>query len=102
MYNDFKCKKNIIRTELGEDLEIIMLEMSVEEQEERVRGRHEGSQNAVDLMRVGGTSSNFMIVMRARQHAIDLMWVGRTTLHIEGLILSLRHKSEVRFSLGNR
>ena len=51
-------KKIIIRTELGEDLEIIMLEMSVEEQEERVRGRHEGSQNAVDLMRVGGTSSN--------------------------------------------
>ena len=40
-----------------------MLEMSVEEQEERVRGRHEGSQNAVDLMRVGGTSSNFMIVI---------------------------------------
>ena len=80
-----------------------MLEMSVEEQEERVRGRHEGSQNAVDLMRVGGTSSNFMIVMRARQHAIDLMWVGRTALYpIEGLILSLRHKSKVRFSLGNR
>ena len=51
-------KKIIIRTELGEDLEIIMLEMSVEEQEERVRGRHEGSQNAVDLMRVGGTCSN--------------------------------------------
>ena len=97
-------KKNlIIRTVLGEDLEIIMLEMSVEEQEERVRGRHEGSQNAVDLMRVGGTSSNFfMIVMRARQHAINLMWVGQTTLHIEGLILSLRHKYEVRFSLGNR
>ena len=87
---------------LGEDVEIIMLEMSVEEQEERVRGRHEGSQNAVDLMRVGGTSSNFMIVMRARQHAIDLVWVGRTTLHIEGLILSLRLKSEVRLSSGNR
>ena len=87
---------------LGEDLEIIMLEMSVEEQEERVRGRHEGSQNAVDLMRVGGTSSNFMIVMRARQHAIDLVLVGRITLHIEGLILSLRLKSEVRLSSGNR
>ena len=95
-------KKLIIRTVLGEDLEIIMLEMSVEEQEERVRGRHEGSQNAVDLMRVGGTNSNFMIVMRARQRAIDFMWVGRTTQHIEGLILSLRHKSKVRFSLGNR
>ena len=74
----------------------------MEEQEERVRGRHEGSQNAVDLMRVGGTSSNFMIVMRARQHAIDLVLVGRITLHIEGLILSLRLKSEVRLSSGNR
>ena len=55
-------KKIIIRTELGEDLEIIMLEMSVEGQEERVRGRHEGSQNAVDLMRVGGTSSYLVFV----------------------------------------
>ena len=63
-----------------------MLEMSVEEQEERVRGRHEGSQNAVDLMRVGGTSSNFMIVMRARQHAIDLVLVGRITLHIDSIL----------------
>jgi len=44
--------RKIARTELGEDLEIIMLEMSVEEQEERVRGRHEGNQNAVDLMKV--------------------------------------------------
>ena len=60
IYNDFK--NLIIRTELGEDLEIIMLEMSVEEQEERVRGRHEGSQNAVDLMRVGGTSSYLVFV----------------------------------------
>ena len=43
----------ISRRELGEDLEIIMLEMSVEGQEERVRARHEGSQHAVDIMRVG-------------------------------------------------
>jgi len=28
-----------------------MLEMAVEEQEERVRTRHEGSQHAVDIMR---------------------------------------------------
>ena len=33
-----------------------MLEMSVEEQEERIRARHEGSQHAVDIMRVGGYS----------------------------------------------
>ena len=37
---------------MGEDLEIVNLEMGVEEQEERVRARHGGSQNAVDLMRV--------------------------------------------------
>ena len=29
-----------------------MLEMTAEEQEERIRGRHEGSQHAVDLMKV--------------------------------------------------
>ena len=34
----------------------------MEEQEERVRGRHEGSQNAVDLMRVGVTSSYLVFV----------------------------------------
>ena len=41
------------RSELGEDLEIVMLEMTGEEQEERIRIRHEGSQDAVDLMKVG-------------------------------------------------
>ena len=49
-----------------------MLEMSVEEQEERVRGRHEGSQNAVDLMRVGGTSSN--LVFSVIDSALELSW----------------------------
>ena len=43
----------ILRSELGEDLEIVMLEMTGEEQEERIRIRHEGSQDAVDLMKVG-------------------------------------------------
>jgi len=43
--------RQIARRELGEDLEIKMLEMAVEEQEERVRTRHEGSQHAVDIMR---------------------------------------------------
>ena len=42
------------RAELGEDLEIVMLEMSAEEQEERIRARHGGSQDAVDMFRVGG------------------------------------------------
>ena len=42
-----------LRSELGEDLEIVMLEMTGEEQEERIRIRHEGSQDAVDLMKVG-------------------------------------------------
>ena len=32
----------IYRKELGEDLEIIMLEMSKEEQEERIKTRHQG------------------------------------------------------------
>ena len=33
----------------------MMLEMTEEEQEERVRARHEGSQAAVDLMKVSET-----------------------------------------------
>ena len=50
--------KRSTRSELGEDLEIVMLEMTAEEQEERVRVRHEGSQDAVDLMKVGGAEHN--------------------------------------------
>merc|ERR550534_2800025 len=44
--------RQMARSELGEDLEIVMLEMTGEEQEERIRIRHEGSQDAVDLMKV--------------------------------------------------
>merc|ERR1712192_179903 len=44
--------REIARSELGSDLEIVMLEMTAEEQEERIRARHSGSQNAVDLMKV--------------------------------------------------
>merc|ERR1719357_2408524 len=47
--------REIARKELGEDLEIIMLEMSKEEQEERIKTRHQGSRQcgqAVELMRV--------------------------------------------------
>ena len=39
------------REELGDDLEIVVLEMSLEEQMERVRGRG-GSQHKVDCMKV--------------------------------------------------
>ena len=53
--------KRSTRSELGEDLEIVMLEMTAEEQEERVRARHEGSQDAVDLMKVGGTEHNVIV-----------------------------------------
>ena len=38
--------------ELGPELEIVVLEMTLEEQKERIRGRHEGSEDAVGLMEV--------------------------------------------------
>ena len=72
------------RMELGEDLEIIMLEMSVEEQEERVRARHEGSQHAVDLMRVG--LSLFLFV--SLYHCDDLAF----RLAAFGSIMNLKEK----------
>ena len=40
------------RTELGDDLEIVLLEMTVEGQEVRIRARHDGNQHAVEMMRV--------------------------------------------------
>ena len=44
--------KRPFRTELGDDLEIVLLEMTVEGQEERIRARHDGNQHAVEMMRV--------------------------------------------------
>merc|ERR1719209_493345 len=44
--------REIARAELGSDLEIVMLEMTAAEQEERIRARHSGSQHAVNLMKV--------------------------------------------------
>ena len=44
--------KEPFRTELGDDLEIVLLEMTVEGQEERIRARHDGNQHAVEMMRV--------------------------------------------------
>ena len=42
----------LLRSLLGPKLEIVVLEMTLEEQMERIRGRHEGSENAVDMMKV--------------------------------------------------
>ena len=42
---------HFVRSELGSDLEIVILEMTAAEQEERIRARHSGSQHAVNLMR---------------------------------------------------
>ena len=43
----------ILRAQLGEDLEIVMLEMTKEGQEQRVNTRHEGNQVAMNMLRVG-------------------------------------------------
>ena len=42
----------LLRSQLGPELEIVVLEMSLEEQMERIRGRHEGNQDAVQMMKV--------------------------------------------------
>ena len=42
-----------VRGELGPELEIVVLEMTQEEQMERIKGRHEGNQDAVQMMKVG-------------------------------------------------
>ena len=52
-FSNENLTSSFYRKELGEDLEIIMLEMSKEEQEERIKTRHQGSKQAVELMRVG-------------------------------------------------
>ena len=52
-FSNENLASSFYRKELGEDLEIIMLEMSKEEQEERIKTRHQGSKQAVELMRVG-------------------------------------------------
>ena len=41
-----------VRGELGPELEIVVLEMTLEEQKARIRGRHEGSEDAVGMMAV--------------------------------------------------
>ena len=43
----------ILRAQLGEELEIVMLEMTKEGQEQRVNARHEGNQVAMNMLRVG-------------------------------------------------
>ena len=44
--------KGLSRKELGDDLEIGLLEKTVEGQEERIRARHDGNQQAVEMLRV--------------------------------------------------
>ena len=41
-----------IRGEMGPELEIVVLTMPLEEQKARIRGRHEGSEDAVEMMAV--------------------------------------------------
>ena len=41
------------RSVLGPELQIVVLDMTLEEQKERIRSRQGGSQDAVDLMKVG-------------------------------------------------
>merc|ERR1719430_600418 len=43
--------RDFVRSQLGPDLEIVVLEMTLEEQMERIRGRHEGSEDAVEMMK---------------------------------------------------
>ena len=43
--------KGLFRKELGDDLEIGLLEMTVEGQEERIRARHDGNQETVEMLR---------------------------------------------------
>ena len=42
----------LLRSQLGPELEIVVLEMSLEEQMQRIRARHEGSEDAVQMMKV--------------------------------------------------
>ena len=40
------------RRHLGPDLEVVVLEMTLEEQMERIKSRHDGNDNAVQMMKV--------------------------------------------------
>jgi len=48
---DSRDIRDFVRSQLGPELEIVVLEMTLEEQMERIRGRHEGSEDAVDMMK---------------------------------------------------
>jgi len=43
--------RDFVRSQLGPELEIVVLEMTLEEQMERIRARHEGSEDAVQMMK---------------------------------------------------
>ena len=60
----------ILRAQLGEELEIVMLEMTKEGQEQRVNARHEGNQVAMNMLRVGCQKT----------YVIITYWPGKTLL----------------------
>merc|ERR550517_909011 len=43
--------RDFVRSLLGPELEIVVLEMTLEEQVERIKGRHEGNEDAVQMMK---------------------------------------------------
>merc|ERR1719430_198206 len=43
--------RDFVRSLLGPELEIVVLEMTLEEQMERIKGRHEGNEDAVQMMK---------------------------------------------------
>ena len=59
-------KIRILREELGEQVEIVVLEMSVDEQMERVRGRNGGSEEVVEKMKVR---------LLSRRHSPRYFWI---------------------------
>merc|ERR1712179_332308 len=48
---DSRSIRDFVRARLGPELEIVVLEMTLEEQMARIRGRHDGSEDAVDMMK---------------------------------------------------
>ena len=76
-FSNENLTSSFYRKELGEDLDIIMLEMSKEEQEERIKTRHQGSRQAVELMRVGPTFIfHFKPHNRSRFHYLNCVFSG--------------------------
>ena len=53
LHYTFLCFLTVFtRRHLGPDLEVVVLEMTLEEQMERIKSRHDGNDNAVQMMKV--------------------------------------------------